>query len=375
MAPYTVFVTRKEDPPENVSSSEAVDTLASKMASMSTDEDATPAPASIPGHCSSEEFEASIQPPSERDVPSKSLSPSAVPSALPSVRIPPTQLQTEISALELGASATEATSESKQQAPAGMNSQSPEVVSLHELPIPQYIYAADPRRTHAQSDGSSKFGFYDTLPVLDSRDHIFHSNKAPYQLFDLSLSICTSGQYRFISRQNKSNVLLFCAGTALDNGSDDLGRERGGCSVVFTSKHKHEPVMFGLEDNENAKHTKDRAELRAAFGCARLRWWPGEGFKNVVAGTSSKYVVDNITNGNLDRWKKDNFEVMGEDGKKVPIENADLWKELREEFERWGATGVKFSLWLLPEELNEAKSYARVAAMVSHSYPGDTRKG
>lgn len=161
-------------------------------------------------------------------------------------------------------------------------------------------------------------------------------------------------------------MLLFCAGTALDNGSDDLGRDRGGCAVVLTAKQKGDPVLFSLEDNNEAKHTLNRAELRAAVGSLRLRWWPGEGFKHVVVGTSSKYVVDNIIAGNVEAWKKEDWDVSGEDGVKQKVENWDLWKEMGDVFQSWDTQGVKVSFWLLPEEWNEAKSYAKKAAMVRY---------
>src|SRR5690606_28607966 len=232
------------------------------------------------------------------------LQSSAVPN---SIKIQPVRLQTELSALELqsnntegaspsdpeSATATKASASTSVPFPSSASAEPslPKTVFLHQLPIPSYNLFTDPRRNHIEPDGSRKFGFFEPLATSDSRNHIFYSQSAPHLLFNLRLSLCTSTQFRFISRKRNDEVLLFCAGAALDNGSDDLGRERGGCSVVFTTKQKDDPVLFSLEDNNDAKHTSNRAELRAVFGSVRLRWWPGEGFKHVVIGTSSKYVV------------------------------------------------------------------------------------
>ena len=85
---------------------------------------------------------------------------------------------------------------------------------------------------------------------------------------------------------------------------------------------KTEKELFGSEANT----TNNRMELTACITALKALKEPCE----VVLTTDSQYVVNGITKGWAESWKKNGWKKAD----KKPALNADLWQELLDENER-----------------------------------------
>ncbi|TFK17910.1 hypothetical protein FA15DRAFT_760864 [Coprinopsis marcescibilis] len=151
-----------------------------------------------------------------------------------------------------------------------------------------------------------------------------------------------SSHYRFITKNTtkRTQALFFIDGACTDNGAPAESQRppRGGAAVVFSPLAHFKPLQYPLE-LDGQKHTSNRAELRAALIALTLRFWPGEGFDNVVLTTDSEKTAA---------------------GK--PIANRDLWQAILKAVRRLDDNGCHAQFWLIPRDWNEADAYAKKAA-------------
>lgn len=94
---------------------------------------------------------------------------------------------------------------------------------------------------------------------------------------------------------------------------------------------EHEKVLSGYDEST----TNNRMELLAVInGLAGLKERC-----SVTLYSDSAYVVDNIVLGRLDTWMKNGWRKLS--GKKEPVKNDDLWKQLVLEREKHEITFIK----------------------------------
>lgn len=176
----------------------------------------------------------------------------------------------------------------------------------------------------------------------------------PIDLFTVRQNACTSKGYRFIRKDDNTQMLMFVGGAVIGDPP------KGGCAVVLTNGEEGVPVKQALENLAPA-HTADRAALRAVLLALELRWWTGEGFKKIVIATDNEYVVEGMCQKQVAWSRNDWKEETGED-----VENKDIWVKLMAKIhDMEGIHGEHVQFWLIPKELNEADSYAKDAARVS----------
>lgn len=125
-----------------------------------------------------------------------------------------------------------------------------------------------------------------------------------------------------------------------------------------------------------ARHTSNRAKLRAVIAALDWRPWHGEGWERIIIVTDLEYVVLGATKW-LPVWAKRRWRSAPgrlsngrvRIGKKIA--NRDLWEELQSRIETLRADGSEVAFWLVPPKspisrdsalLKEVKSAAREAA-------------
>ncbi|TFK38675.1 ribonuclease H-like domain-containing protein [Crucibulum laeve] len=178
----------------------------------------------------------------------------------------------------------------------------------------------------------------------------------PLTLFKPMINACTIPELRYIriDRDGKPSVLLFTDGAALDNGRETV---RAGCGVVIVPFS--DGLSFPLERVNDEPLTSNRGELRAAVEALRLRVWTGEGFKKIVIGTDSEYMVKGVNEWYL-KWQRNGWKTNN--GKRV--KNKDLWEMLIIEIEKWEKFGVPVQFYLMKRRFNKADVAAKKAALL-----------
>jgi len=188
------------------------------------------------------------------------------------------------------------------------------------------------------------------VPMLANPQFEVPSGTRPTDLFAVQSNRCTLPGYRFIRKDNKSQMLMFVDGSCIDNGSPNA---RAGWAVCLGPKI----VVKGRLEGPGAQ-TSNRAELRSAIVALGLRVWKGEGFSSVVIASDSEYVVKGYCE-RLATWKERNWRTA----RGTNVLNKDLWEVLDAEIHRLAKQGVQVLFWRLPREWNEADKYAKQAAV------------
>ncbi|KAH8744983.1 putative ribonuclease H1 [Diaporthe sp. PMI_573] len=192
-----------------------------------------------------------------------------------------------------------------------------------------------------------------TGKVFPSKFVPSNSNTAPLEEFP--------NRHRHINlvRRTHSNdntkILLMTDGACLNNGQSN---PRAGWAFFQGETINGEPlVVSGRLENrgpwgDEGSQTNNRAELRAVLAALRFRWWRGEGFKTVIFGTDSSYVVDGATQW-VRGWVNKSWRTKGARGSgSADVKNKDLWEMLLGECERVHDAGLAIQFWHIPREWN-----------------------
>ncbi|KDQ10487.1 hypothetical protein BOTBODRAFT_163792 [Botryobasidium botryosum FD-172 SS1] len=149
-------------------------------------------------------------------------------------------------------------------------------------------------------------------------------------------------------------ILILTDGSAPGNGT---AAARAGCGFVFRPDGKGS-ISRPLARVPGYELTSNRAELRAAHLALGFRAWAGEGFRKIVIGTDSDYLVKGICEY-IYKWKKSGWKTSTGQ----PLKNADLWKMLLSEVERLENDGIHVVFYLLKRAWNtEADACAKAGA-------------
>ncbi|KAF2728344.1 ribonuclease H-like protein [Polyplosphaeria fusca] len=171
---------------------------------------------------------------------------------------------------------------------------------------------------------------------------------------------------RYTHRNDMRKLLLFTDGACLNNGQPN---PQAGWAFVHgpvTSINAEAATVFGRLEAEGpfgdaSPQTSNRAELRAVIAALRFRHWTGEDYRTIVIATDSEYVVEGATTW-AKKWIKNNWLTSGHQ----PVKNADLWKMLLGEVERWSDEGLAIEFWKIPRQWNTiADGAAKKAAAES----------
>ncbi|KAL1890062.1 hypothetical protein Sste5346_008498 [Sporothrix stenoceras] len=173
----------------------------------------------------------------------------------------------------------------------------------------------------------------------------------PVHLFSGLKSINSKGDIRFTlaENQNETATIIYTDGACLNNGQ---ANPRAGWGFWYgMTADEHHLVCHGrLEKKgpfgDDALQTSNRAELRAVIAALRFRDWSLEGFKLVVIGTDSVYVVEGSTKW-AKTWMEKNWRT-----KYGPVKNKDLWEALLGEIEQYKNYGIEVMLWRIPRDWN-----------------------
>ena len=183
----------------------------------------------------------------------------------------------------------------------------------------------------------------------------------PTDLFAVKPNRCSVPAYRFVRKDDKSQVLLFTAGACVNGGRDDA-RARWAITVGPQRVIKGKLASPGPEhsNNRRAWQTSNHAELWAVIVALQLRVWKGEGFDTVVIATDSEYVVRGYSEW-LPVWKQRKWRTArGSD-----VTNKDMWQELEKVVQKVASHGAQVLFWQIPRASNEAYRYAQEAAVWS----------
>lgn len=187
------------------------------------------------------------------------------------------------------------------------------------------------------------------------------ANAHPTDIFAVRRNICTVPGFRFINKTNYKQMLMFIDGACSNNGQ--LGA-RAGCGIRLTSLDiSRNGIAHALEYDGITPHTSNRAELRAAVVALGLRYWPGEGFNNVILACDSEYVVLGACE-RLNKWIRNGWTTA----RGTPVQHRDLWEALLAQLREMEGYGLLVQFWLIPRQWNEADSVAKEAA-VSITHP------
>jgi len=178
----------------------------------------------------------------------------------------------------------------------------------------------------------------------------------PLDLFTPTMNACTSRAPRFVHTDNThmASVLIFIDGVAINEGTPDV---RAGYGLHYDPSQRG--ISCSLENINGHVRTGNRAELRAAVAALQVRFWPGEGFRRIVIGTDSDYVVTGACEW-YSSWQQRGWRTSrGE-----TVRNRDLWEMLFAEIEKWERMGIRVQFYLVKRELNtEADRCARRGAV------------
>ncbi|KAG6330276.1 hypothetical protein ID866_8814 [Astraeus odoratus] len=166
----------------------------------------------------------------------------------------------------------------------------------------------------------------------------------PLDLFTPAMNRFTIRAPRFVHTDNThmASVLVYSDGVVLAESTPNV---RAGCGVYFAPDNKG--VFLALEDIPGHARTIGRAELRAALMALELCHWPAEGFRRIVIGASSEYVVKGACEW-VTVWRKTGWR--GSRGK--AIKNRDLWEMLFKAIDEYENMGVRVQFYLLKKEWN-----------------------
>lgn len=187
------------------------------------------------------------------------------------------------------------------------------------------------------------------------------ANAHPTDIFAVRRNLCTVSGFRFINKTNHKQMLMFIDGACINNGRPDA---RGGCGVRLTSLDCGPGINHALEANGATPQTSNRAELRAAILALGLRYWPGEGFNNVILACDSEYVVLNLCE-HLNKWIRNGWTTA----RGTPVQHRDLWEALLAKLRELEGCGLLVQFWLIPRQWNEADSLAKEAAVSTAQPP------
>ena len=161
---------------------------------------------------------------------------------------------------------------------------------------------------------------------------------------------------KYTLRNDQGTAIIHTDGACLNNGQPN---PRGGWGFWHGFYHTgQQQVCAGRLENkgpfgDEGAQTSNRAELRAVLAVLCFRFWPGEGFHNLVIATDSEYVVEGST-----QWAK-TWAQNGWTTRNGPVKNRDLWEALLGEVERFLRDGMTIQFWRIPRTLN---TYADAAA-------------
>ncbi|MGE5343484.1 MAG: ribonuclease HI [Candidatus Omnitrophota bacterium] len=111
--------------------------------------------------------------------------------------------------------------------------------------------------------------------------------------------------------ENKNKVIIYTDGGCLNNPGP------GGYGAVLLHGEKRKELSGGFR-----KTTNNRMELTACIEALKALKYPC----SVMLHSDSQYVVNGITKGWAERWKKKGWMR----GQNAPAENCDLWDKLLE---------------------------------------------
>lgn len=171
---------------------------------------------------------------------------------------------------------------------------------------------------------------------------------------------------RFISYTTPREILIYTAGSCLNNGQLSPAT---GCSFVYRPfaypdgvSVRNGGICFRLETQGpggmNHPRTSIRAELRAVIAALQCNTWDREGWQSLVIACDSQYVVLGITQW-IQQWELNGWVT----NRGHAIMNHDLWVVLQEEIDKYLERGVRVTFWLIPRQWNfEAVQLAKHGA-------------
>jgi ribonuclease HI len=208
--------------------------------------------------------------------------------------------------------------------------------------------------------GEPDFDIFKVSPISASfadRERRFHPPRDgahPTELFSVRYNTCSVPGFRFIRTDDPKQMLMFIDGACANDGTSAA---RAGCGVVHTSTAWQSPITYPLEV-DSVRHTSSRAKLRAAILALGMRTWKGEGFNSVVLACDSEYVVKGSCELR-NKWIDNNWK----NSRGAIVNNKDLWEMLLKNLRHQETMGVLVQFWQIPRGWNEAKAYAKQAAL------------
>lgn len=187
----------------------------------------------------------------------------------------------------------------------------------------------------------------DTAFLEASRFHPPDPYDTPATLYASRRSVTGVRAPRFVRLTDHRELLIYTDGACLFNGRDGA---RAGCGVVF-GPESHSRFCFRLENRGPTyaigRQASNRAELRAVVAVLQFRVWCGEGFSKLVIATDSSYVVEGATEW-MRRWRENGWLTA----RGTPVQNRDLWEELRNSLAGTQEGQLQLWFWLIPRSWN-----------------------
>lgn len=183
----------------------------------------------------------------------------------------------------------------------------------------------------------------------------------PLDLFTPAINICSIPAPRFVHTDNThmASILIFTDGAAVNENTPD---QRAGFGLYFVPGTRG----FGqaVENVPGHACNTNRAELRAALAALTIRFWPGEGFRRIVIGASSEYVVKGVCEWS-DNWRRRGWRTS----RGTVVTNRDLWEMLFARIDEFEESGIKVQFYLLKSQWNKVAADRAVEAAVRVCFP------